>query len=160
MKFTLRTNKGKVQILPREKFVEYIEKEDRIFDLIPHESVKERRFFEGAVIPLATYFQEGRNYKDSDDRRIVRECLAQEFLPEYTMMNGKQYKTGGSTKGKLRDDLTERVISWLEEQYGIDRSACLYPEMYKDFMDRIYINGEYEDFIDYLFKTHRLPPKI
>ena len=72
------------------------------------------------------------------------------------MLDGKQVKRGKSTKGLLAENdkaesgYIERVISYLEEQYGIDRNKILNHEHYKKFRDEIFSYGEYDDYISYL----------
>lgn len=97
-------------------------------DLLP-ESRKQRRFFEGAVIPLWIYL-DGHDYKDSNIQKQYHDHAKLEFNPEFLLISGKPTKVGASTKGKLGGDsgVIDKVIDFLEEQYGVDRTKCLNPK--------------------------------
>jgi hypothetical protein len=43
------------------------------------ESGRLRRYYEGAVVPLIIFYQEGLDHRDGEHRRKVREWLKQEF---------------------------------------------------------------------------------
>ncbi len=65
----------------RARFSERLKKGGRghiIFDL--PESRKQRRFFEGAVVPLATYFQDNLDYRNPEDCEVMRESLIEDCL--------------------------------------------------------------------------------
>lgn len=119
------------------------------------ESKQARRYYHGAVIPLYAYLN-GYDYRDSEILGFLHKHLAEEFNGEIVMLDGKQVKKGKSTKGLLTKNdqqgsgYVDRVIDYLEEQYGIDRNKVLNTEHYQDFIDRVYMNGQYEDYIDYL----------
>src|ERR1700722_11773331 len=51
----------------------------KITPVLP-ESDKQRRYLEGAVVPLATYYQEGMDHRNADDRASVREWLKLELI--------------------------------------------------------------------------------
>ena len=87
---------------------------------------------------------------------ILYNFLIKEFNGEIIYRSGKEEKIGKSTKSQLNEGYLERVIEFLEEQYAIDRTKVLNPEMYKDFMDRIYGEGNYETYIDYLKELNLL----
>lgn len=125
-------------------------------DLLP-ESSKQRKFFEGAVIPLWVYL-DGQDYKSSKLQSQYHEYVKLEFNPEFVKIAGKSHKVGGTTKGKLNGDdgVIDRVIDFLEEQYGIDRTKVLNPKDYKNFKDKIFMNGKFEDYIDYLRQLKKL----
>ncbi len=127
--------------------------------LLTPESGKQRRFFEGAVIPLVTYFQEDMSHRNSKDRADVREWIQLEFCPEFVKIKGKAKKVPGSTKGKLNDDVVDKVIDWLEENYGIDRADLLNPAEYKTWRDTIFSEGGPDTFIDYLIEMGRIKQK-
>lgn len=126
-------------------------------DLLP-ESRKQRKFFEGAVITLWIYL-DGNDYKNTDLQRQYHEYAKLEFNPEVVIISGQQRKVGGSSKGKLggNDGVVNKVIDFLEEQYGIDRTKCLSPKDYKHFKDKIFMNGNYDTYIDYMIDLKKVP---
>src|SRR5882757_9047652 len=82
------------------------------------ESGKQRRFLEGCVIPLVTFYQEGFDHRDDNDRHRVREWLKEEFNGEMVDLGGKVHRIAKTTKG--RDQLQpflERVLAWVMENY-------------------------------------------
>lgn len=137
----------------REKFANFVKNHEgkRLF-LTPtfKESDNQRGFFEGAVVKLVTYFQEGMDYRNSEDCRNVREWLKIEFNGEFAVINGISHKVGKSTKGKLNEGFIEAIIDWLEENYGIDRTKVLNPKEYKVWKDEVYPYGGPDNYIDYL----------
>ena len=120
------------------------------FELLPYtpESRKQRGFYHGAVLPLWAFLNDW-DYKDSELLSFLHEEAKKEFNGEMVVLDGKRVIRGTSSKGALQTHI-ENVILYLEEQYGIDRAKVLNPEQYKDFRDRIYSEGKYEDFIEYL----------
>jgi hypothetical protein len=129
-----------------------------IQDRVP-ESRKQRAFYEGAVIPMWAFLN-GYDFKDGDVLGFLREEAKREFNGEIVIRDGKKVKRGKSTVGLLGENdqqssgFLERVIGYLEENYGIDRNKVLNPEHYKDFKDRIYMEGKYDTYIDYLKDLH------
>jgi hypothetical protein len=119
------------------------------------ESRQVRGFYHGAVLPLWAYLN-GLDYRDSKVLAFMHEHAKREFNSEIIFIDGKEIKRGKSTAGILNENdkqnsgYLERVITYLEENYGIDRMKVLNPEHYKDFKDRVYSVGEYEDYIAYL----------
>lgn len=127
-----------------------------LMDLEP-ESKDQRGFFEGAVIPLWVYL-DGYNHRDTVKVRQYHEHAKTEFNPEYLMICGKRVKEGASTKGKLKGEngVINKVIDFLEEQYGIDRVEVLDPKKYKHWKDAIYPYGGPDNYIDYLVETKKI----
>ena len=129
------------------------------FALIPlePESEVQRGFYEGGVIPLWIYL-DGYDFRDPVKQKQYHQHANEEFNPEVLTINGKNVKKGASSKGKLNGEngIINKVIDMLEEQYGIDRIECLDPAKYKDWRDRIKINGEYDEYIDYLVAMGKL----
>lgn len=124
---------------------------------ITPESDKQRRFFEGAVVPLVTFFQEGMSHEEPEDNRKVRDWLKIEFNGELVIIQGKSVKVAKSTKGQLNKGFLDRVIDWIEESYGVDRAIVLNPEDYKHWHDVIFPNGDGPDnYIDYLVELKKL----
>lgn len=121
---------------------------------LTEESRNQRKFFEGAVIPLWAYLDKN-NYKDSKVCKKYHEYAKEEFNGEVLFMDGKWKKIGKSSKGIL-NEFTEKVIAYLEENYAVDRKEVLDPKHYKDFRDRVFMNGQFEDYIDYLVYLKRL----
>jgi len=64
------------------------------------ESGKLRRFYEGAVVPLIAFYQEGMDHRSGDDRRSIREWLKEEFNGEMVVIGGKTHIVGKTTKGR------------------------------------------------------------
>lgn len=118
------------------------------------ESNKQRRFFEGAVLPLIAYYQEGMHYENSSDLEKVREWLKIEFNGEMVVIKGKAIKVGGSTKGKLNTGFLERVIDWAESQ-GY-QTELLNPAEYKHWHAAIFPFGGPDNYIDYLLELGKL----
>ena len=125
-------------------------------NVLTPESGKMRNFFEGAVIPLITYFQEGMSHRNTEDRKIVREWVLREFNGEFRVIGGKSTKVAKTSKGELSQGLTDRIIDWIEEQYGVDRFQVLDPAHFKKFRDEIYSTSEFVTYIDYLISLRRL----
>lgn len=115
--------------------------------LLP-ESRKQRKFYHGAVLTLYAYLN-GLDYRDNEVLDFLHEELKREFNGEDIILDGKRKRMGRSTRGHLKEYL-DRVIDYLEEQYGIDRGIVLNPELYKKFRDEIYGEGEFDTFIDYM----------
>lgn len=125
------------------------------FEIVPlvPESSNMRRWFEGAVIPLITFYQEGMDYKDSGDRTKVRDWLMQEFNGEMVTVAGNSKKVAASSKGKLKE-LSEKVIDWMSDQ-GY-QTELLVPDLYKKWVDEVYSYGGADYFIDYLLEIKSL----
>ena len=125
---------------------------------ITPESRKQRGFFEGAVVPLVTYFQDRMDYKKSDDNRVVREWLKLEFNGDLKSINGKTHRIAKSTKGELNNGILDKIIDWVEENYGIDRMEVLNPDRYQRWIDEIFSFTDGPDhYIDYLVSINKLP---
>jgi len=123
------------------------------------ESGKQRRFLEGAVVPLVAFYQEGMNHNDLDDLRRVREWLKDEFNGELVIIGGKAHRIGKSTKGReALQAFLERVMDWLMENYQPPPEA-LDPERFKVWRDTIYPYGGPDNFIDYLAELNILRPR-
>lgn len=136
---------GRERLLKHCKF--NVGKRFILSDFLP-ESNKQRRFFEGAVIPMITYYQEGMDHRNSDDCRRVHEWVKMEFCPEIVVIKGKTVKVPGSTKGKLQEFLVEKVLDWMSENgYKVE---LLVPDDYKHWKDIIYSSGGADNYIDYL----------
>ncbi|MGA8902708.1 hypothetical protein [Bradyrhizobium sp.] len=117
------------------------------------ESGRMRRYYEGAVVPLVAFYQEGMDHHDGEDRRKVREWLNQEFNGEMVNIDGKMQGVGRSTKGREHlQPFLERVLDWLNENYN-PPSEALDPEKYKNWRDTIFPDGGPTTYIDYLIET-------
>lgn len=124
----------------------------KIAPVLP-ESNKQRRFLEGAVIPLVTWYQEGMDHRNHDDLRKVREWLKMEFNSEIVVVNGGPVNIAKSTKG--RDQLQpflERVVGWLIDNYAPPVEA-LDPECFRQWRDDVFMDGGADNYIDYLAET-------
>ncbi len=122
------------------------------------ESRDQRNFFEGALVPLVTFFQEDLDYRDRSDLLNVRDWLKLEFTPQIIVINKKPQKVPGSTKGKLNKDMiVERIVEWMEENYAIKREFVLDTKHYDHWKNAIWPTGEGPDnYIDYLLSLGRL----
>lgn len=119
------------------------------------ESNKQRRFFEGAVVPMISFYQEGLDHHKPEDNAKVRDWLKMEFNPEYVVIDGKSTKVPGSTKGKLAKGFLEKVIDWATDQ-GY-KTEFLNPNGYKEWRDTIFPMGGPDNYIDYLVDLKKLP---
>lgn len=151
----------------RARFLERLKKGGRghiIFET--PESRGQRSFFEGAVVALATYFQDHLDYRDWRQRDIMRDELIREFIGVETYtINSKRGQAKRevlkSSKGsKVLNELLEKAIDWLVEEYAIDPAEVLNPDKYKDWRDRIRVRDErFDTYIDYLIFTRKLKRK-
>ncbi len=112
------------------------------------ESRHQRSFYEGAVICLWMWL-DGKDHHDSRLHKKYHELANEEFNGEVEFIADKPVRVGKSSSGKLHE-IVDKVIDFLEEQYGIKRQDCLDPEDYKKFIDEIFMDGKYEDYIEYL----------
>lgn len=119
------------------------------------ESSKQRKYLHGAVISLWAYL-DGQDWRSSALLDHMYELAKIEFNGEWLTVSGKAHRVGMSTKGKLNEGFIEKVIDFLEEQYGIDREEVLNPEEYKHWRDVIYPAGGPETYIEYLESLNRL----
>lgn len=140
-----------------DEFKQFAEANPRMrYWVVPQlpESRKQRGYYHGAVLTLWAYLDE-KNYRSSAVLSDYHKIVQMEFAGHTEVTNNKVYTVPGSTKGKL-DDIIEKLIDMLEEQYGVDRQQCLDPEHFKDFRDRIYPTGEFDTYIDYLLHQNRI----
>lgn len=157
--FTAVVENGKISLgnaNNRERVRLWCEKnEGARVELVPilPESGKLRRFFEGAVVPLVAFYQEGLDHRDGHDLQNVREWLKIEFNGEIVEMHGRAHKIGKSTKGRALQGFVERVIDWVVEQYAPPMEA-LDPKKWKRWRDEVYsMPGSPDTYIDYLTET-------
>jgi len=118
------------------------------------ESEKQRKFYHGAVLPLWAYLN-GWDYEDSEILRFLHHEAKKEFNGEMVMLDKKMVKRGKSSKGKLQH-LVESLVTYLEENYAIDREKVLSPSEYKYWRDVVYSNGGPETYIAYLKELNHL----
>lgn len=141
----------------RARFADFLRKNVGVrikIDPFTPESGKQRKFFEGAVVPLVAFYQENIDYRDYGDLKMVREWLKTEFNGKLITMGGRSVRLAKSTKGALNRGFLERVMDWMGEQgYQIE---FLLPERYKDWHDRIYPSGGPKTYIEYLVKSGEL----
>jgi hypothetical protein len=126
------------------------------------ESNKQRRFFEGAVVPLIAYYQEGLDHRNSEDCQRVREWLKLEFNGEFLTLGGTittvstTHKVAKSTKGRdALQPFLERVMEWLIENYAPPVEA-LDVENFKHWHDVVFPYGGPDNYIDYLTSLNLL----
>lgn len=158
----LGTKEGRLQFGPvkRAEFMQYLKEHGpcrlTITPQLP-ESSKLRRFYEGSVVALVAYYQEGLDHRSHDDRRKVREWLKGEFNGELVTVNGKVHTVAKSTKGRaVLAPFVERVIDWINEQYDPPPEA-LDPERFKYWRDTIFsFEGGPDNYIDYLVSINLL----
>lgn len=117
------------------------------------ESDKQRRFFEGSLIPLIAFYN-GQDYHKSSVLKDIRNDVKMEFWSEMkpNLLTGKLEKKTKSTKGsKALNAITEKVSDFLVEQYGAPYEAMDVKE-YKKWRDIELMNGAPDNFIDYLLE--------
>lgn len=143
----------------RKAFSDFlVENEDMRIEIKPllPESQKMRGYFEGAVVPFITFFQEGMNHRDYKDIQKVREWLKIEFNGDFLVIMGKTHRIVKSTKNQLKDFL-EKIMDWMGENgYPIE---LLNPEDYKRWRDEVFPTGEITDpdnYIDFLVSIGKL----
>jgi hypothetical protein len=119
------------------------------------ESRKQRKFFEGAVLPMIAFYQEGMDHNNPDHIYKIREWLKLEFNAEIAVLSGKAKKIAGSTKGKLEQGFLEKVLDWMTDQ-GY-KTELLRPKDYLHWRDAIYPYGGPETYTDYLVSLKKLP---
>lgn len=155
MKYWAKAQNGSLNMgsdLMRENFRKFLLNHEGVkieFNPVLPESRKQRGFYHGAVLPLWAYLNNW-DYHDKDILDFLHHEAKKEFNGEMVMMDKKMVVRGKSTKGELGKGFLERVVDYLVDNYGINPMSVLNPEMYKDFRDRIYGNGQYEDYISYL----------
>lgn len=126
--------------------------------LLP-ESKDQRGYFEGFICPLVSYYQEGMDHHNRKDIERVREWLKIEFNGEIVIIGDKAHKIGNSTKNRLNRGFLERVIGYLQDNFGLP-IEIFDTKKYEDWHDRIYPTGKGPDnFIDYLVDLNLLPKK-
>jgi hypothetical protein len=134
-------------------FLNFVKENPRVpWKLTPMlpESGKQRRFLEGAVFPLITFYQEGMDHRNAEDRHRVREWCKEEFNGELVELGDKVHRIAKTTKG--RDQLQpflERVLAWVKENYEPPPEA-LNPDSYKEWRDTIFPYGGPDNYIDHL----------
>lgn len=142
----------------REVFEKHLKKNPGMrYEITPltPESIKQRRFFEGAVIPMIVFYQEGLDHRKPSDCRKVHEWVKEEFNPEFVTINGETKRVAGSTKGKLQEGLLETVMDWMSDQgYKVE---LLKPKDYLKWRDVVFPYGGPDNFIDYLVELKKLP---
>ena len=123
---------------------------------ITPESREQRGFFEGAVVPLITFYQENLDHRKSEDNAKVRDWLKIEFNGEFINIKGKAHRIAKSTKGELNKGFLERVIDWMADQ-GY-KTELLNPKDYKYWRDEVFsFKGGPDNYIDYLVSLKKLP---
>lgn len=115
------------------------------------ESNKMRRWYEGGLVRLICYYQEGMDHNNPDHRLKVREWLKLEFNSEIVEINGKTQRIAKSTKGRATfNPFVERVQDWFVENYDPPQQA-MDPERFKEWRDTVYsFEGGPSNYIDYL----------
>jgi hypothetical protein len=122
----------------------------KITPVLP-ESNKQRRFLEGAVIPLVTFYQDGLNHRDAGDCAKVREWLKLEFNAESVNVAGEVHKIPKSTRGReALNKFLEAVVEWLQDNYA-PRTEALDPASFKLWRDTV-MDGP-DNYIDWLVST-------
>lgn len=141
----------------RARFADFLRENPGVrlrIEAITPESGKQRRFFEGAIVPFVTFFQENMDWNDKDDLERVRNWLKIEFNGGFVTIGGKALKVPKSTKGELNRGLLERITDWLGEQ-GYP-TQLLMPSDYKAWNDKVRPYGGPRTYIDYLIECGKL----
>jgi hypothetical protein len=162
MTFLAQVQDGKISFGTDYNRARFVEKAKKVgnparirIEFLSPESQGQRKFYHGAVLTLWAFLN-GWDYKDSDVLDFLHNEAKNEFNGEIVILDGIKKKRGKSTKGELNHGYLERLIDHLEDQYGIDRRKVLNPNHYKDFRDRIYMEGKYDTYIDYLLDLRLL----
>jgi len=146
-------------VVARGRFQKWIsENEGARVEITPvlSESGKLRRYFEGAVVPLVAFFQEGMDHTNRHDLERVREWLKLEFNGEFVDIGGTVHRYGMSTSGReVLTPFVERVQDWIVENYAPPVEA-LNPEKYKYWRSAVYPHGGPSTYIDYLVSLNLL----
>jgi hypothetical protein len=125
----------------------------KITPVLP-ESNKQRRYLEGAIIPLVTYYQEGMDHRNGDDRASVREWLKLEFNWQTVLVAGEAHKVAKSTRGReVLNQFVEDVVGWLQDNYAPPAQA-LEAASFKEWRDTV-MEGP-DNYIDYLVSQNVL----
>lgn len=125
----------------------------KITPILP-ESNKQRRFLEGGLIPLITYYQEGMDHHNADDRASVREWLKLEFNGHTVMIGGEAHTIPRSTRGReVLNRFVEDIVAWLQDNYAPPAQA-LEPASFKQWRDTV-MDGP-DNYIDWLVQQHIL----
>lgn len=120
-----------------------------IFEKVTPESNKQRRMYHGAYLTLWAYL-DGKDYKDPNVLENYHEIAKLEFTPMIVIVKGIPKKIGRSSKGNL-NNLMEKLLDYLVENYGIDPQKVLNPDDYKHFRDKVWpFITKYDTYIDYL----------
>lgn len=122
----------------------------RIEQLLP-ESSKQRKYFEGALIPLYMFFQENLDHRDSSQHEIAREQVKMALNADFRFnpITGTTEKVALSTKGRaVLKRVSEELQDWLIEQYAVNPEV-LNPESYKYWRDAVFPYGGPDNYIDY-----------
>lgn len=133
----------------------------RIERLTP-ESREMRGFFEGAVVPLCCYYQEGMDHRNNEDIKTMRSILKLEFCGKDVLFDGKIHRVEDTSKGaKKLKKLIEDTIDWLNDQGG--QVEVLNPNEYKKWRDTIFpfaSEQEPDNYIDFLVTQKILKPVL
>ncbi len=126
------------------------------YDIIKQtpESKNQRGFYHGGVLVLWAYLN-GWDYKDNSTLAFLHDKAKEEFNGEMVILDGKKVIKGKSTKGRLSEHL-EDVISYLEDEYAVDRKKVLDVKQYKHWRDAIYPFGGADTYIEYLIEIKKL----
>ncbi|CCD89878.1 protein of unknown function [Bradyrhizobium sp. ORS 285] len=125
----------------------------------PPESNKKRKWFEGGLVRLICYYQEGFDHNNPEHRRRVREWLKVEFNADLVTVAGKVQRVARSTKGRMVfDPYVERVENWFIENYSPPIEA-MDPKKWKHWHETIFPSGGPDNYIDYLIEIGILKPQ-
>lgn len=163
MEFNARAENGGMVMssnYERNRFKDYLKKNNGIRLKIVEdkpESKDQRGFFEGAIVPLVTFFQEGMDHRESKHRLLVRDWLKIEFNGKYVKVGSKVNKVATSTKNKLSKGFLDRVLDWIYGNYGEENVRdALNTKAYDNWKDKVYPFGGPDNWIDYLVSLNRL----
>src|SRR3954466_11665212 len=96
----------------RPRLLKFMQANEKLrFELVPllPDSRQQRKYYHAAVIALWAYC-DGKDYKDDAVLANMHEVAKLEFNSEIVNANGKTYKIGKSTVGKLRDGFIDKII--------------------------------------------------
>lgn len=128
-------------------------------ELAQPESMSQRRFYHGAILPLWAYL-DGKDHRNSEVIEMMHYYAKFEFNSEIFVVGGKARRMGKSSKGELSKGFIDRIIKNMIEQYGLDEKHVheniLNIQKYKYWKDAVYIHGGPDNYIDYLSEINVL----
>lgn len=110
------------------------------------DSLKQRRYLEGAVVPEYAKFQYNINPRDKDMRDIARGLFMRDF--NHLIVSDREGKPSLVAKSSIGEvnEITEKYCEWAVENGGKIPNTALF----KEWRDKYYSIGRWETFHDFL----------